>query len=453
MKPTALYTMAFIIGLVISPLVAYFCWGSVGPLTVNGTHDFDGIFPLYIFAGTWVAVLSWRLRPRLGAFVPDPRGTAPAPHNVGLAAAGVLLIMFALPFIALASGYVIPGQGFFGISFTTSGWGIVLANIFAAYIGGAISGAYIAYRRREAVWALLGPLAGAVICGTMFDIGLPWQGLVLSLFGPPVALGTARLLVRLRIDEPKVIPLALGPGVVGATADGCAVSRGRRSSRRHSRQRAPTSSSLVTVTRFAPRRRDDAATYRHAASSALHWQHPPGTATPRRQRRSPSPSDCAFARRLSERFRTLRASPGRLPSRRVLPFHWGSQLEPREHFRSLGAVGGSLSRCEHPRRWGRSDRGSRLASALRSLQKQTCPSGRRSRSQASSPDVWSAVLTSAPLPRGGLSTESGTCRSSAGDRLARLLATTGGKTAALLVRIRLMNVVVVAFSRRRVSLL
>jgi Amt family ammonium transporter len=220
MRPLPMYTMAFVIGLVLSPLVGYFCWGSAGPLTVHGTHDFDGVFPLYIFAGAWVAVLNWRLGPRLGAFEPHPSGTAPAAQNTGMATAGVLLILFALPFIALASGYVIPGRGFFGISFTTSGWGIVLTNVFAAYVGGALSGALIAYRRREPVWALLGPLAGAVINGTLFDIGLPWQVLVLSLFGPPVALGTSLLLRRVRIDDPKVIPLALGPGIVGAIATG-----------------------------------------------------------------------------------------------------------------------------------------------------------------------------------------------------------------------------------------
>ena len=220
MKPLPLYVMAFIIGLVLSPLVGYFCWGSVGPLTVHGTHDFDGVFPLYIFAGTWVLVLSWRLKPRLGAFTPHRSGTSPAPHNVSLAAAGALLIMFALPFIALASGYVTPGQGFFGISFTTSGWGIVFTNIFAAYCGGALMGLIIAYRRREAGWVLLGPLAGAVINATMFDIGWPWQVFVLAMFGPLVALGTTQLLRRLRIDEPKVIPLALGPGIVGAIACG-----------------------------------------------------------------------------------------------------------------------------------------------------------------------------------------------------------------------------------------
>jgi Amt family ammonium transporter len=220
MKPAPLYTMAAIIGLVLSPLVAYFCWGPVGPLTNHGTHDFDGIFPLYIFAGTWVAVLSWRLKPRLGAFSPHPSGSTLASQNVGLVAAGVLIIMFALPFIALSSGFIIPEQGFYGISFTESGFGIVLTNVFTSFIGGGIAGAVIAYRRREPLWALLGPLAGAVICGTLFDVGKPWEVLILSLFGPLVALGTAALLRRMRIDEPKVVPLALGPGVVGALATG-----------------------------------------------------------------------------------------------------------------------------------------------------------------------------------------------------------------------------------------
>lgn len=220
MRAAPLYVMAFVIGLVLSPLVAYFAWGPLGPLTRNGTHDFDGIFPLYIFSGTWVLVLSWRLKPRLGAFKPHPSGTVPAPSNQGYAAIGVLLIIFALPFIAIGSTFIIPGTGVFGISMTDTGIGIILVNTLAAFIGGSVSGAIIAYKRRQAVWALLGPISGAVITGTMLDIGWPWQVFLVSLFGPVVALGTAGLLRRLGIDEQKVIPLALGPGVVGAIACG-----------------------------------------------------------------------------------------------------------------------------------------------------------------------------------------------------------------------------------------
>ena len=219
-RPRALYSMALVIGLILSPLVAYFCWGPVGPLTNRGTHDFDGIFPLYIFSGTWVLVMAWRLRPRLGTFLPHRSGTAPKAGNAGLVAVGVLLIMFALPFIVLGSTFVIPGTGVFGISFTSSGWGVIVINLIVSFCGGSVTGAYIAYRRREPMWALLGPIAGSVICGTLYDVGTPVEVLILSLFGPPVALLTAALVRRAGLDEPKVIPLALGPGIVGAIAVG-----------------------------------------------------------------------------------------------------------------------------------------------------------------------------------------------------------------------------------------
>ena len=216
MRPAPLYTMAVIIGLVLSPFVAYMCWGPVGLLTNQGTHDFEGIFPLYIFSGTWVLILSWRLGPRLGAFKPHPSGAGPAPSNIGLATAGVIIIMFALPFIALGSTWILPGTGVFGISMASTGIGIILVNVLASYCGGAIAGIAIAYRLKQPVWALLGPLAGSVMCGTLFDVGMPWEVFLVSLLGPPVALGTLALIRRWGIDEQKVIPLALGPGVAGA---------------------------------------------------------------------------------------------------------------------------------------------------------------------------------------------------------------------------------------------
>ena len=220
MRHRPLYWMAIVIGLVLSPLVSYFCWGPVGPLTNEGTHDFDGVFPLYIFAGTWVLVLSWRLGPRLGRFVPHPSGTKPAANNMSLVGAGVLIIAFALPFICLASTWIFPGEGYFGISFASTGPGIIIENVLLSFVGGAVMGGIIAYLRKEAQWALLGPLSGAVICGTLFDVGLPWQVFLLALAGPIVAYGTAVLTARMGIDEPKVLPLALGPGIVGAVATG-----------------------------------------------------------------------------------------------------------------------------------------------------------------------------------------------------------------------------------------
>jgi ammonia channel protein AmtB len=215
-----LYIMSFVVGAVLSPLAGYLCWGSLSPLTNRGVHDFDGVFPLYIFAGTFALVLAWRLRPRLGAFTPHPSGSRPLPQAPGLVAVGVLLILFAKPFVSIGSGYIIPGQGFFGISMTSSGIGLVMLNWSCAVFAGGVVGGLIAHRQKNVTYAFLGPISGMIICGALLDVGRPWECLVLGATGPLVSLATAALMRRLRIDETKAVPLALGPGIVGAIATG-----------------------------------------------------------------------------------------------------------------------------------------------------------------------------------------------------------------------------------------
>lgn len=219
-KPVPFYVMSFLVGAILSPLVGYLCWGSLSPLTLRGTHDFDGVFPLYITAGTFVLVLAWRVGPRLGAFRPHASGARPASHNAAFVGVGVMLILFALPFITLGSGYIVQNDGFYGISFTQSGIGIVIVNLFSAVLGGGVVGLGLAYKRREVPWAMLGPISGVVMCGTMLDIGTPWKCVLVGALGPLVALGTATLLRKARIDDPKVVPLALGPGIAGALLTG-----------------------------------------------------------------------------------------------------------------------------------------------------------------------------------------------------------------------------------------
>lgn len=216
----ALYVMSFVVGAVLSPLVGYFCWGPLSPLTNRGLHDFEGCFPLYIFAGTWALVLACRLGPRRGALTADPEGIAPTPSNHGFVAAGMLLILFALPFVAVGSTFIVPGEGVFGISFTRSGLGLILINLFAAMLAGGVTGSFIGYRQRDPRWVFLGPIAGTVMGSTMLDIGTPLEGLLFGALGPFVALATAALMRRLSIDEPKVVPLALGPGIAGALLTG-----------------------------------------------------------------------------------------------------------------------------------------------------------------------------------------------------------------------------------------
>lgn len=208
--------MAFLIGLVFSPVVGYLCWGPLSPLTNSGTHDFEGVFPLYIFSGTWALVLSWRLGPRLGALKSHPDGVKPTPSNQALVALGVLFIFIAIPFVSIGSTWVLPDKGVYGISMTQTGIGLILINIFSAMLTGGVIGALIGWTRKDVSWVFLGPIAGAVISGTLFDIGTPLQCMVFGGLGPIVAFATSRLVHGLGIEEPKVVPLALGPGIVGA---------------------------------------------------------------------------------------------------------------------------------------------------------------------------------------------------------------------------------------------
>jgi ammonium transporter, Amt family len=214
----ALYVMSFVVGAVLSPLAGYLCWGSLSPLTNRGVHDYDGVYPLYIFAGTFALVLAWRLGPRLGPFAPDVNDAAPPVRASAAVAAGVLLILFAKPIISMGSGYFIVDQGYFGISMTSPGIGLVMLNWSCTVFAGGVVGGAIAYRLKNPTFAFLGPICGLVICGALLDVGRPWKCLLLGACGPVVALGTTTLMRRLRIDVSKVVPLAVGSGLEVVTA-------------------------------------------------------------------------------------------------------------------------------------------------------------------------------------------------------------------------------------------
>jgi Amt family ammonium transporter len=219
-KAAPMYVISLIAGGIVIPVVLWLTWGSVSPLTNKGLHDYIGTFSLYIVVGVWALIIAWRAGPRLGAFRNDARTHGPIPHNLGWSAAGVGILLFAAPFAFLGCGYIVPGTGYFGISGTTSGFGIVTLNIFMAYIGGGIGGALISYRTRNPIMALIGVAAGYIGAGASLDIGKPWQILIVSFLASFVVYGTYLLLYRLKIDDKKIVPLALGGGIYSALAAG-----------------------------------------------------------------------------------------------------------------------------------------------------------------------------------------------------------------------------------------
>jgi ammonia channel protein AmtB len=219
-KALPMYIICAVAGTIVIPLVLYYTWGSTSPLTNRGVHDYIGEFSLYVVVGVWALLIAWRAGPRLGAFTNHPRTHGPIPHNLSWSAAGVAILLFAAPFAFLGCGYIVPGSGYFGISLSTSGFGIVLINIFMAYLGGGIGGALISYRTKNPIMALIGVAAGYIGCGTSLDIGKPWEIFLIAFGAAFVVYWTYLLLFRLRIDDKKIVPLALGGGVYGAIMGG-----------------------------------------------------------------------------------------------------------------------------------------------------------------------------------------------------------------------------------------
>ncbi|MGH3601868.1 MAG: hypothetical protein ACRDQH_16575 [Pseudonocardiaceae bacterium] len=219
-KRAPLIVLSIIGGGIAMPLMTYLTWGSTSFLTNGGTHDFLGVFSLYIFVGVWALILAWRAGPRLGAFVADKRTIGPVPHSLGMSASGAALLLFCVPFLAVGCGYFVPGQGYFGISMSSSGIGIVMINTAAAYAGGMIGGGLLSWRTRNPLFVLLGPAAGYVGAGTVMDVLHPWVVWVIAMFAPVALYATYRLLLRLRIDEKKIVPLGLGCGLYSAVVGG-----------------------------------------------------------------------------------------------------------------------------------------------------------------------------------------------------------------------------------------
>jgi Amt family ammonium transporter len=173
MKPVPLYVLSFFLGAVIYPAMLYLLWGSTSFLTNWGVHDSVGSFAVYLPLGVVALVAAKMVGPRIGRFGGGMPGDLPGPKNIALVAIGIAMVLPALSFFALVAGYLVPGQGFVGISMTSTTMGMILMNLWAAIIGAAVVGAILSYRTRNAYWAIAGPFVGYIAGTTMFDVGRP----------------------------------------------------------------------------------------------------------------------------------------------------------------------------------------------------------------------------------------------------------------------------------------
>lgn len=214
-KPAAYYIVSFVAAIV-SSVLSWLTWGSTGPLTNLGYHDFFGSAFVYVFAGVVGVYLARRLGQRPGMYRPHPQVPEYRSYNLGLAVVGVVVIFAGLPMVILSCGFFFEPEALFvSVNMSDSSVGIAFNNLGLSWAGGLLTGALIAYRTKKYIYTLLGPLAGYLSGAPAFDIYAPWQMFLVALFAPVVAYAVYEWSQRREFDEHKLLPLFVATASYG----------------------------------------------------------------------------------------------------------------------------------------------------------------------------------------------------------------------------------------------
>ena len=215
MKASAYYITAFVATIVAS-ILSWMTWGSVGPLTVLGFHDFFGVGFVYLFPAGMAMVFVPKLGARPGMFEPHPKVYEYHPKNNAMIAVGIMTIFAGLPMIILSCLFFFdPGALAVSVTMADTSVGIAFNNYAAAWAGGAIMGAIIAYSTRKFSYLLFGPLAGYIAGAGGLDVYVPWETFLVAMGAPFIAYVIYELLQKRGIDDHKLLPLMGGVGAYG----------------------------------------------------------------------------------------------------------------------------------------------------------------------------------------------------------------------------------------------
>jgi ammonia channel protein AmtB len=215
MKASAYFITCFVAAIVSSAL-SYATWGSVGPLTNAGFHDFFGAGFVYLFPAGMALVFVLRLGKRPGMFEAHPKVTEYRTGNLWTLATGVLLIFAGLPMVILSCLFFFDPEALaVSVTMADTSVGIALNNYALAWAGGALTGALIAYRTKKYAYLLLGPFAGYVSGAPALDVYEPWQAFLVALGAPFAAYAVYEYIGRRLVDEHKLLPVFAAAGTYG----------------------------------------------------------------------------------------------------------------------------------------------------------------------------------------------------------------------------------------------
>jgi ammonium transporter, Amt family len=215
MKASAYFITCFVAAIV-SSILSWATWGSVGPLTNAGFHDFFGAGFVYLFPAGMALVFVLRLGRRPGMFEAHPKVAEYRTGNLWTLAAGVLLVFAGLPMVILSCLFFFDPEALaVSVTMADTSVGIALNNYALAWAGGALAGALIAYRTKKYAYLLLGPFAGYVANAPALDVYEPWQAFLVALGAPFAAYAVYEFLGRRLVDEHKLLPVFAAAGTYG----------------------------------------------------------------------------------------------------------------------------------------------------------------------------------------------------------------------------------------------
>jgi Amt family ammonium transporter len=215
MRPLAYY-ITCVVATIVSSLLSYATWGSVGWLTNEGFHDFFGVGFVYMFTGGMALVFVIALGRRPGMYEAHPKVSEYRIPNNGLVIAGVATVFAGLPMVILSCLFFFDPEALaVAATMSDTSTGIAFNNYGMAWAGGTLGGALIAYVTKKYSYIALGAFGGYVACAVAFDIYKPWQTFLVAFGAPFIALVIYEFMKKRGVDEHKLIPLFIGCGTYG----------------------------------------------------------------------------------------------------------------------------------------------------------------------------------------------------------------------------------------------
>ncbi len=214
-KASAYYVLC-VVAAVASSILSFYTWGSVGPLTNAGFHDFFGVGFVYLFPTGMALALVPMLGKRPGMFAPHPMVSGYHAPSIGLAAVGLLTIFAGLPMVIVSCLFFFDPEALaVSVTMADTSVGLAVNNYAMSWAGGAVTGGILAYATRKYAYLLLGPLAGYVAGASGFDVYQPGQMFLVALGAPVISYIVYEFTLKREFDEHKLLPLFLGAGSYG----------------------------------------------------------------------------------------------------------------------------------------------------------------------------------------------------------------------------------------------